>query len=118
MNVARIVDGYLEAIAFTECHCDNSELQDAEFSPQVFEHAQTSVRGLVEAFGLDLLGATGATPEQIGHDLWLNRNGHGAGFWDRPELYGPITSEHLDAYARALGQVWAYVGDDGFIYVE
>ncbi len=24
------------------------------------------------------------TDEQIGHDLWLTRNGHGAGFWDRP----------------------------------
>ena len=21
--------------------------------------------------------------EQIGHDLWLTRNGHGSGFWDR-----------------------------------
>jgi hypothetical protein len=25
----------------------------------------------------------GLTEEQIGHDLWLTRNGHGAGFWDR-----------------------------------
>ncbi len=23
------------------------------------------------------------TDEQIGHDLWLTRGGHGAGFWDR-----------------------------------
>lgn len=22
-------------------------------------------------------------PEQAGHDFWLTRNGHGAGFWDR-----------------------------------
>lgn len=22
-------------------------------------------------------------PEQAGHDYWLTRNGHGAGFWDR-----------------------------------
>lgn len=25
---------------------------------------------------------------QVGHDFWLTRNGHGAGFWDRPEVYG------------------------------
>lgn len=25
----------------------------------------------------------GWTMEQLGHDLWLTRNGHGAGFWDR-----------------------------------
>lgn len=25
----------------------------------------------------------GETPERAGHDFWLTRNGHGAGFWDR-----------------------------------
>lgn len=27
------------------------------------------------------------TIEQAGHDLWLTRCGHGAGFWDRGDLY-------------------------------
>jgi hypothetical protein len=27
-------------------------------------------------------------PAQVGHDFWLTRNHHGAGFWDRPEIYG------------------------------
>ena len=26
---------------------------------------------------------SGGTPEQFAHDFWLNRNRHGAGFWDR-----------------------------------
>jgi len=26
---------------------------------------------------------TGRTMEQAGHDFWLTRQGHGAGFWDR-----------------------------------
>ena len=25
--------------------------------------------------------------EQAGHDLWLSRQGHGAGFWDRGDTY-------------------------------
>lgn len=29
-----------------------------------------------------------ATPEQVGHDFWLSRNGHGAGFLDGEEHYG------------------------------
>jgi hypothetical protein len=33
--------------------------------------------------------------EQAGHDLWLTRNGHGAGFWDRPEIYGENNAEQL-----------------------
>jgi hypothetical protein len=49
-----------------------------------------------------------------GHDLWLNRNGHGCGFWDGdwPE---PAATE-LDEAAKAMGGVDLYVGDDGLIY--
>ena len=28
----------------------------------------------------------GVTDEMIGHDFWLTRNHHGAGFWDRKEI--------------------------------
>lgn len=28
------------------------------------------------------------TAEHFGHDFWLTRNGHGAGFWDRKRLSG------------------------------
>ena len=53
-------------------------------------------------------------PEQIGHDLWLTRNGHGAGFWDRG--LGEI-GERLSEQARAMGSADLYRGDDGLIYV-
>lgn len=51
---------------------------------------------------------------QCGHDLWLTRNGHGTGFWDRgyPE---PQATELTDA-AEAFGEFHLYVGDDGKIY--
>lgn len=53
---------------------------------------------------------------RAGHDLWLTRNGHGAGFWDGdwPEPY----ASQLSAYARAQGSVDAYVGDDGMIHFD
>jgi len=49
-----------------------------------------------------------------GHDYWLTRNGHGAGFWDGdwPEPY----AAQLDDSAHAYGTVELYVGDDGKIY--
>jgi len=31
--------------------------------------------------------------QQAGHDFWLTRNGHGTGFWDRSELWGPYTEK-------------------------
>jgi hypothetical protein len=49
-----------------------------------------------------------------GHDFWLTRNHHGAGFWDRgyPGNVGDILTERAHAY----GEVDLMVGDDGMIY--
>jgi hypothetical protein len=56
--------------------------------------------------------------EQIGHDLWLTRNGHGAGFWDRfSRGVGAAFGEHLTEQAKALGSQDIYAGDDGKVYV-
>lgn len=54
------------------------------------------------------------TDEQGGHDFWLTRNGHGAGFWDGgwPEP----AAEHLTKSAESYGAFELYVGDDGKIY--
>lgn len=52
--------------------------------------------------------------EQAGHDFWLTRNGHGAGFWDG-DWKEPAASQLTDA-AHAAGMVDLYVGDDGLIY--
>lgn len=51
--------------------------------------------------------------EQHGHDFWLTRNGHGAGFWDRG--YGEA-GKRLTKSAEACGERCLYVGDDGRIY--
>lgn len=49
-----------------------------------------------------------------GHDFWLTRNGHGAGFWDGdwPEPYADI----LDKASKAMGEVYLFVNDDGKIH--
>lgn len=51
---------------------------------------------------------------QNGHDFWLTRNRHGAGFWDRG--YPTDVSDALTAASHAYGNVDLYVGDDGKIY--
>lgn len=52
---------------------------------------------------------------RAGHDFWLTRNGHGAGFWDGdwPEPF----AEKLTAAAKAAGMCNLYAGDDGRIYL-
>lgn len=57
----------------------------------------------------------GGTIALLGHDLWLTRNGHGAGYWDRglPKEIGDALSDA----ARKIGGVDLYV-DNGFIHQE
>lgn len=52
--------------------------------------------------------------EQVGHDFWLTRNGHGTGFWDRG--LGEV-GERLSQAAHVYGECDLYVGDDGKLYV-
>ena len=51
--------------------------------------------------------------EKAGHDFWLTRNAHGAGFWDRG--IGE-TGDTLTKASEGFGGVDLYVGDDGKLY--
>ena len=51
--------------------------------------------------------------QSAGHDFWLTRCGHGAGFWDG-DWKEPHASA-LDALSKQFGNVDLYVGDDGKI---
>ncbi len=53
--------------------------------------------------------------ERAGHDFWLTRNGHGAGFWDGD---WPQHGDTLTAACKEYREVYLYVGDDGKIYQD
>ena len=63
-------------------------------------------------------GATWTADEQGGHDFWLSRNGHGAGFFDAHNgiPYPDDVAERLQDDAHNWGNFDLYVGDDGKIY--
>ena len=54
-------------------------------------------------------------PGQAGHDFWLTRNGHGAGFWDRGL---GAKGDRLSKACKRYGTSDLYVGDDGKVYVS
>lgn len=57
----------------------------------------------------------GSTPySRAGHDFWLTRNGHGAGFWDGD---WPVNGDALDTLSKSFGESDLYIGDDGLLYV-
>jgi hypothetical protein len=53
---------------------------------------------------------------RAGHDFWLTRNGHGAGFWDGdwPEPF----ATSLTHASKAFGECYFYFGDDGKLYLN
>jgi hypothetical protein len=59
-----------------------------------------------------------ADDTQAGHDFWLTRNWHGAGFWDRsPDTYpNDPEGEKLTEIAHTFGEADWYLGDDGEVY--
>ncbi len=52
--------------------------------------------------------------KRAGHDFWLTRNGHGAGFWDGG--WPKIAGDRLTDLAHTFGEYPLYVGDDGKIH--
>jgi hypothetical protein len=58
----------------------------------------------------------GTAEEQAGHDFWLTRNGHGAGFWDGdwPEGAG----QRLTDASKCYGEINLYADDDGLLYLS
>jgi hypothetical protein len=58
--------------------------------------------------------SSGTTLEQAGYDFWLNRNGHGAGFWDG-DWQDPV-GDILSEASHSFGVCDLDIGDDGRIY--
>ena len=54
--------------------------------------------------------------EMIGRDLWLTRNSHGAGFWDRG--YDKKISNLLTNAALSLGRCEVEAGDEGWLHLR
>src|SRR5882724_4374560 len=51
-----------------------------------------------------------------GHNFWLTRCGHGAGFWDGD--YPEPQASRLTEASEAFGNVDLYIGDDGVLYAS
>jgi hypothetical protein len=60
--------------------------------------------------------------DDMGHNFWLNRNGHGAGFWDMDFSYADGCDDNTGNKLSDASKVWGssdiYRGDDGLIYVS
>lgn len=88
-----------------------------EASDEMYRDCADFCQLVTEQYGIRTFD--GWDSAQLGHDFWLTRNGHGAGFWDR--YYGaddPRTENgrKLTEAAKTFGECDLYVGDNGEIY--
>lgn len=122
--ISRATVGYVAAALWLSTD-DAGDPLDARYdadsiAPESLEQMGEDIAGFLAAcwgdtwedFSIDL---SGIEPEQIGHDFWLTRNHHGAGFWDRG--LGEI-GDALTKLAHSYGDSDLYVGDDGQVYVS
>jgi hypothetical protein len=85
-----------------------------DINPDSLIKAYTDLTQFIKLAGNDALNEAIVENgfEQLGHDIWLTRNGHGAGFFDHSYDY---EAELMNA-AKALREVDLYIGDDGKLY--
>jgi len=121
----RFIHSYIETALWAETD-DNERPLDDNYGPtdldkesrQKMEADCRSFLAQVEAAEIDLDEANllnRDTYEQAGHDFWLTRNGHGAGFWDGD--WEKEAGKKLTDMAHAFGSSDIYVSDDGQLYI-
>lgn len=112
----------IAALYFTDTGGGDQPDPEAELSPDTRAALEAECLSFWRRFGPYVNAATckryigrDSPAAQAGHDFWLTRNGHGAGFWDGDwsEPYGDI----LTRGAKCYGEFDTYLGDDGLIYV-
>lgn len=127
-QIEEFVTGYVVCALWSSTECDEqgNNCTPLDDNYDASDIAESSMAGHREectdyiAANIDLLRQVTDSPHgytwgRAGHDLWLTRNGHGAGFWDRG--LGEA-GEKLSEAARLCGGADPYVGDDGKVYLS
>ena len=108
-NLETIVKHYLIAALWTN---EMDEFSNLDFDTDTKAEATVICQKFVKQ-AKDLLTKEW-TDEQIGHDLWLTRGGHGAGFWDRNK---PNANELSDIAQKNEFHGLVFEAD-GVIYID
>jgi hypothetical protein len=119
------VTGYLTAALWTtDGNPGQGEWQEHDqwaignIAPEALAQAQAECAEFQEKAEalLAIADDAGYEERRAGHDFWLTRNGHGAGFWDRTELDIGGIGVDLTRIAQGFGESDLYQGDDGRLY--
>lgn len=119
-DFAAFLAAYRAALAWSTSGEHNGQELDGlecfDFAPAALRKTADDCAAFIAANLADCRAAAAVYGwDGAGHDLWLTRAGHGAGYWDGdlPAALG----ERLTEAAKAVGEQWPEIGDDGLIYV-
>lgn len=112
---ARDIDTMLGSYIETALWSSNDESNDSGGSPldenygaqDITEKTLREMRKDVKSFAIDNAADIDGDWSRAGHDFWLTRNRHGAGFWDGD--WPPAAGKRLTDAAHAYGEVDLYV---------
>lgn len=113
--------GYIEALFFTDSGDSDDEIQEqgfSDFHPDSLAAVIDECKRFQDENLTELENAysvSGYGEAQAGHDFWLTRNGHGAGFWDRQ--LGDV-GDTLTAACKAYGECYPGLTDDGKVWID
>lgn len=124
-NFAKFVRGYLECALWSSSD-GNGDAFDAshdinDFAEKALDEAIDTCEKFFAVYSCELACAVRINAceyDQQGHDFWLTRNGHGAGFWDRG--LGCLGEKLSNAcgHGTDFKAVSLYKGDDGKLYFD
>jgi hypothetical protein len=116
--IDEFVQAYEECLLWSsvdETYEEQTTFQDGGYGVEDI-HPDTAAGHVLECVDFirhNLEDLDGIDAGQAGHDFWLTRNHHGAGFWDRG--LGEV-GDRLTKAAHVYGGVDPYLGDDGKIH--
>lgn len=99
-----MLSGYLEAALWSTSGYDECEFLDEkfsisdisdEFTDKAFSDCEKFIDRALDLFFHDEIEAG-----TIGHNFWLNRNHHGAGFWDGDYINGDDLSDICHSFGE------------------
>jgi hypothetical protein len=113
----KFTQGYVEAALWSSTGDDDEPLDSTYDLSDIADETRKTILKDTKKFqednAKDLAQFNSA---RAGHDFWLTRNGHGAGFWDGD--YPEPQAARLTEASKAFGETDLYVGDDGKLYLS
>lgn len=114
-NGGETLKSYLEAALWADSEDGNPDFE----GKTIYDFDSLSVEQAKKDIADFMSKASQIAPDELasydksnlGHNIWLSRNGHGAGFFDD-------NNDKLQDIARNMQGKDIYVGDDGKVYIQ